>query len=66
MNIIPVVYSVELLCFLMSIPREKENIPHVNKLLSSKAFTSYLSHINLNTSSFTRMPYEISDSGSVW
>jgi len=38
-NIIPAVYSVQLLCLLMLMPREKENIPHVNKLLSNKAVT---------------------------
>jgi len=37
MNIITVMYSDELLRLLMSMPREKENIQHVNKLLSSKA-----------------------------
>lgn len=51
MNIIPVVYSVELLCLLMSMPREEGNVPYVNRLLSSKAVrikkTSYLSHVVL-------------------
>jgi len=37
MNVIPVMYSVGLLCLLMWMLREKENISHVNKLLSSKA-----------------------------